>query len=350
MSIKTLESSALSVYSESIAMMLSAGIQTDEAVFLLGENMQDSNFKQACDSVYKGLISGKTFTAATADSHAFPQHFVDMVGVGEYSGRLENVLVSLSKYYDEEDRLFSKIKSAIAYPAALLAIMSIILLFTVSLILPVFMSVYDGLSGNFTTGSFSYVSISLIIGWIAFVITLICTGAVIYGVVLSRSQQGRERLIKLFQKMPATRGPMLQLALGRFTSVLSTYVASGLNTESSMVEAIATVDNPDLKERLLAAQAEMVHPNKMKSLAQAIYDNEVLEPVYARMLVVGTRSGSIESVLDYLATSFTDDSIVQVDRLIDNVEPALAAFLTVSVGATLIAVMLPLIGIMGSIG
>ena len=65
------------------------------------------------------------------------------------------------------------------------------------------------------------------------------------------------------------------------------------------------------------------------------------------MLVVGTRSGSLETVLASLSDTFFDDSIVRLDGLIDSVEPTLAAFLTVGVGATLIAVMLPLIGIMG---
>lgn len=350
MATKILESSALSAYCESIAMMLSAGIQTDEAVHLLSENMQDSDFKRACDAVYQGLIAQKTFTQAMADSGAFPQHVIDMVGVGEHSGRLESVLSSLSRYYEEEDRLFAKIQSAIGYPAALLAIMSIILLFTVSMILPVFISVYEGLAGDLTTGSYAFVTASVVIGWVAFGITLLCTIIVIYGMILARSQKGRLKLIKLFQKLPATRKPMYQLALGRFTSALATYIASGVDTETAMKQALEKIDHQALEKAIRVAHNEMIDPTKMKSLAQAIYDNEIYEPVYARMLVVGTRSGSLEAVLDYLSDSFMDDSIIQIDRLIDSIEPSLAAFLTISVGATLIAVMLPLIGIMGSIG
>lgn len=350
MATKILESSALSVYCESIAMMLSAGIQTDEAVFLLGENMQDSDFKRACDKVYTGLISQKTFTESMRDSGAFPQHVIDMVAAGEYSGRLESVLSSLAQYYEEEDRLFAKIKSAIAYPAALLAIMSIILLFTVSTILPVFMSVYDGLTGSLTSGSYGYVNASLIIGWIALGLTIVCTVFVLIGVVLSRTQKGRLSLIQFFQKFPVTKKPMRQLALARFTSALATYIASGLNTETAMKYALEKVDHAPLQKQLRYAQEEMVDTSKMKSLAQAIYDNQIYEPVYARMLIVGTRSGSIESVLTYLSDAFMDDSVNQIDGLIDSIEPTLAAFLTVSVGTTLIAVMLPLIGIMGSLG
>lgn len=95
MSKSLLESSALSAFCESTALMLSAGIQTDEAVSMLSENMEDSAFKRACDRVYVGLISGATLSQAMEASGAFPRYAVDMVGVGEASGRLEEVLRSL---------------------------------------------------------------------------------------------------------------------------------------------------------------------------------------------------------------------------------------------------------------
>lgn len=94
----------------------------------------------------------------------------------------------------------------------------------------------------------------------------------------------------------------------------------------------------------------MTSANNPKSLSQAIYDNEVFDPLYARMLMVGSRSGSVEDVLQRLSDAFFEDAVARMDDLIDGVEPVLAAFLTVSVGATLVAVMLPLIGIMGAIG
>ena len=72
----------------------------------------------------------------------FPRYAVDMVRVGENAGRTEEVLRALGVYYDEEDRLFAKIRSSVGYPAALLCVMSIILAFTVIVILPVFEDVY----------------------------------------------------------------------------------------------------------------------------------------------------------------------------------------------------------------
>ena len=94
----------------------------------------------------------------------------------------------------------------------------------------------------------------------------------------------------------------------------------------------------------------MVDLDNPRSLTQAISENDIFEPLYARLLNVGMRSGSTEETLAQLSNTFFDDAVLQIDRALDRVEPVLAAFLTIAVGATLIAVMLPLIGIMGSIG
>jgi len=344
-----LESSAISAFCGSIATMLSAGIQTDEAVLMLAENREESQFKTVCDTVYQGLISGKTLSESMDDTKAFPDYAVNMVATGEQTGRTENVLRSLDLYYDEENRLFEKLRLSVGYPAALLCIMAVILAFTVIFILPVFLNVYKSMTGSLTTGSYGFVNISLVIGWAAFAIVLLGAIAALYLVFSCRNQEGRQRVIALLEKVPFTRDAMYQLALSRFTVALSTHVSSGINNEDAMQKAIETVTHPQLKKRLEKAHETMVDVNEPRSLAQAISDNDIFEPLYARMLQVGVRSGSTDKVLSRLSQIFFADAVVQIDQIIDRVEPALAAFLTVAVGATLVSVMLPLIGIMGSI-
>ena len=346
MATTVLESSAVSAFCESVAIMLAAGIQTDEAVGLLGENMEDGAFKRACDAVYLRLIAGEPLARALDGSGFFPRHVVDMVGVGEVSGRLEPTLRTLAVYYDEEGRLFAKMRSSIVYPAALLCILA----FTVAVILPVFVNVYESLSGNLAAGSFNAVGASIGIGWAALAVTLVCTVIVLAMAVAMRSEGGRRSIMRVAERMPFTRNTMYQLALSRFTSALATYVASGIDTDTAMKEAVSMVDHRTLRQQLEGAREAMLDLSAPKSLAQAVSDSGVFEPVYARMLTIGARSGSVEDVLGRLSLTFFDDAIMKMDRLVDGVEPALAAFLTVAVGATLVSVMLPLIGIMGSIG
>ena len=347
---KVLESSALSAFCGSVATMLAAGIQTDEATLMLADNREQSRFQEVCLSVYGKLVDGATLSDAMKASGGFPSYAVNMVRTGEQSGHLETVLRNLEMYYDEEDRMFVKLRSAVGQPAALLAIMAVILAFTVFAILPVFRTTYENMAGTLAPTSEASVGASTVIGVIALVVTIVLAIAAIWLVSAARSESGRQKVVALFERMPGIGRAMYQLSLSRFTASLATYVSSGITNEEAMHRATETVDNPKLKARLEKATESMVDLDNPRSLAQAIDEFEIFEPLYARLLNVGMRSGSTEETLAQLSGTFFDDAIAQIDRSLDLIEPVFAAFLTVAVGATLIAVMLPLIGIMGAIG
>jgi type IV pilus assembly protein PilC len=345
-----LEGSAVSAFCGGVAVMIAAGIQTDEAVYMLSDEHEESEFKSVCDAVYVQLADGNSLANAMESTGSFPEYAVAMVRAGEKAGRLEQVLRRLDVYYEEEERTFAKLRSSVSYPAALLAIMSIILAFAVAFILPVFIDVYDNLTGTLTTSSFSSMGISIAIGWAALIFTLVCTILVVVLTILSRTELGRARVLAIFEKLPFTRDSMYQLALSRFTAALSIYISSGVDTETAMHSSMAFVTNPKLRKKVEAAYESMVDASNPRSLAQAISENDVFEPLYARMLMVGMETGSADEMLARLSQIFFDDALERIDRVIDRVEPLFAAFLTLTVGATLIAVMLPLIGIMRSIG
>lgn len=350
MATSMLEGSAVSAFCGGIAVMIAAGIQTDEAVFMLSDEHEESEFKTICHEVYVKLADGNTLSDSMETTGVFPEYAVAMVRAGEEAGRLEQVLRRLDVYYEEEERTFAKLRSSVSYPAAMLGIMSLILLIADLFILPVFVSVYDNLTGTLTTSSFSSMGISIAIGWVALAITLVCTVAIVILSIMSMSEQGRQRVLDIFEKLPMTSDSIYQLALSRFTAALSTYISSGVDTETAMKSALEFVTNNKLRTKVEAAYQSMIDAGNPRSLAQAISENEVFEPLYARMLTVGLETGSSDEMLSRLSQVFFDDALEQIDRVIDRVEPLFAAFLTLTVGATLIAVMLPLIGIMRSIG
>ncbi len=347
---KKLGSSAISTFCGSMATMLSAGIQIDEAVLMLADNREKSRFQDVCNQLYRYVAGGDGLTEAMRKTEAFPAYTVDMVGAGERAGHLEDVMRNLEIYYDEEDRLFAKLRNSVAYPAALLCIMSIILAFTVIVILPVFINVYDNMSGSLASGSFSSVGLSAIIGWIALIVMIALALMSLILVATTHTMSGRQRVLRLLGHLPQTREAMYQLSLSRFTSALATMVSSGINDEEAMSRAMQTSDHARLRGKLARAADSMSDVQNPRSLTQAISEFKVFEPLYVRMLNIGMRSGSLDTTLAQLSSTFFDDAVIQIDRSLDNIEPLLAALLTIAVGATLIAVMLPLVGIMTSIG
>ena len=271
-------------------------------------------------------------------------------GVGNVIGSFFGVLINgtINALVQTDGRLASSWPNILT--AALLCVMSVVLVFTVAVILPVFIGVYEDMAGSLTAGSGLAVSASIAVGWVALVVVVLATATALVGVAASRSVRGQAAIVRLLERLPLTSDAMRQLALSRFLGTLSTCLAAGSNEDVAMEEALRTVESAGLRSELEPALAAMTDVSRGLGLAQAIAEGEVLEPAQARMLSIGSRAGSTDAVLERLSEACFDDAVARVDRVIDATEPALAAFLTVAVGATLVSVMLPLIGIMGSVG
>ena len=346
----TLPSSEVAAFCEGLAAMLAAGIQLDEGLGLLGESAEGTPLAGVCDELYGRVAGGEALSDAMAASGRFPEHAVSTLAVAGRAGRTDRALRGLAGYYAEESRVMDKLRTAVGYPAALLCVMSVVLVFTVAVILPVFIGVYEDMAGSLTAGSGLAVGASVAVGWVALVVVVLVTAAALAGVAASRSVRGQAAIVRLMGKLPVTGDAMRQLALSRFLGTLSTCLAAGLNVDVAMGEALGTVESAGLRGELEPALAAMTDAERGLGLAQAIAESGVLEPTQARMLSIGSRAGSTDAVLERLSEACFDDAVARVDRVIDATEPVLAAFLTVAVGATLVSVMLPLIGIMGSVG
>lgn len=345
-----LTSADVSVFCEGMAMMLAAGIQVDEALSLLDVRRGNARLSSVCDAAYRIVSNGQGLAAAMEQTQAFPRHAVDMVAIGERTGRLEQTLRRLMLYYDEESRVFSKVRTAVGYPAALLCVMAVIIAFTVWVVLPVFVDVYESLAGSLTAGSSASIAASIAIGWVALAVTIIGAALTVAAVIASRTPRGNASLIKLLERLPLTRNAMEKLALSRFTLALSTYISSGVNDDVALSESIQTVEHPRIRARAEQALQFMQDPERGLGLSAALAESNLMDALYSRMLIIGARTGSAENVLAGLGETFFNEATDSIDRVIDSVEPLLAALLTIAVGATLLAIMLPLIGIMGSIG
>ena len=117
--------------------------------------------------------------------------------------------------------------------------------------------------------------------------------------------------------------------------------------DEAVLNAIPMTDCAAVEEKLKRCVLRMEEGH---SIALAAYDEALFEPVYGRMLLAGERSGNMESVLQRLAALPEENSGHLVDRLVGIVDPLLSGVLMATVGFSLISVMLPLIGMMNSVG
>ncbi len=349
MSRQKLDSLGVSAFCESMAMMLHASIQTDEAISLL----QQENGKQADGVLARGLAvmkteidEGRGLAYAMEQSGVFPAYALKMVEAGEKSGHLEDILFRLGRYYAEQKTITEKLKNAVTYPAAMLVLVIVVLAVMLTMVLPAFTDVYDSLTGSLTASAYGYIGWAYAFCWIALVLMTLIAAALLIGLWLWNGGQ-REAVEAVLIKIPLCRKILESMGMFRFTSALTTFIAAGEMQDDAVLESIPMTDCPAVEAKL---QRCVTHMEQGHSIAQAAYAEELFEPVYGRMLLAGERSGSMETVLARLNGLLEENCLGLVDRLVGIVDPLLSGVLMVTVGLSLLSVMLPLIGMMNSVG
>ena len=151
-----------------------------------------------------------------------------------------------------------KLLKAAAAVLSALCIMAVILALTVLVILPVFTNVYENMAGSLASTSFISVGASTVIGWVALAITVVFAVLSLWLVSRTGTETGRASVMRVFERIPLTSGAMYQLALSRFTAALSTYISSGLNTETAMHLSASFVTNDKLAKKVDAAYQSMI--------------------------------------------------------------------------------------------
>ena len=185
MSKKTLDALGVSAFCESMAMMVQSGIQTDEAVSLLqSESREGGPLKQALGEMKTLTEQGSTLSEAMRQTDLFPEFAVRMIGVGESSGRLENVLFRLARYYAEQKNVSEKLRGAVTYPVAMLLLIIVVLSAMLVIVLPAFRAVYDRLTGSLAASSYAYIRWAGAFCAVALVVMALAAVALLVGLLL----------------------------------------------------------------------------------------------------------------------------------------------------------------------
>ncbi|MBQ9157239.1 MAG: type II secretion system F family protein [Eubacterium sp.] len=347
MSKHELDHLGVSAFCESMAMMVQAGIQTDEAIELLqsGKHASGGILEEGLKVMKEQTDMGYGLSIAMKESGIFPEYALQMVEVGESSGRLEDVLFQLSRYYADQKTISEKLRNAVTYPAAMLVLIIAVLAVMLVMVLPAFTDVYNNLTGSLSSSTYSYVRWAYGFCWLALIIMVVLAAALLAGLYMWTHGR-RASVEKVLRKNKLCASILESHGMFRFTSAMATFLASGKMQDEAVLDSIPMTACEPVEDKLKKC---VVHMEEGHSIAQAAYDEDLFEPVYGRMLLAGERSGNMENVLKRLTELLEENCIHEVDQLVGIIDPLLSGVLMFTVGLSLLSVMLPLIGMMNSV-
>ena len=348
MAVQILSEEQISVFCRSLAMMLRSGVTMQEAVELFVQDGDDASplLHSTAQQMEKALGEGQSFAQTARDTGTFPEYALGVFSMAELSGRLDEVLDRLADYYDRQHALNERLRSTLTYPVALLLMMCGVLSVLVFSVLPMFVRVYNSLTGSLAASSYAYVLAASLIGRVSLVLAVTVSAVLLVLAVMLHTQKGREKLNGPMERSRFTRKAARQLAVSQMADTVSTMLASGAEEDSALEQCIRQTSHTGLRTALQACRSDMQQGTGM---AQAFLRHKVLPPLYARMLQGGSESGSLPAAMESVALRMGQEAENALCRLIDDIEPVLIGFLTVSVGFTLLSVMLPLLGILSAV-
>lgn len=348
-SIKKLSSTELSYFCTQVSMILKSGMLIHDGIEWMYNDIEEGNVKNALGILKNELNNKLPLYKAMENSGYFPSYIINMSQIGNVTGRLDEVMSSLSEYYDRESYLKSKIKNSVFFPAMLFVMMSLVILILVTKIFPIFEDMIEELGGQLSNEASFIISFSsgIMTGKfaMAFVLAILFLASVIF--ILYKTEKGKCKLSKLLSNNIFTKSIMKKITAYRFASSMSLLLSSGMNVESSINMLLDIVDEPNLKSKIEDCSKSM---STGEDFLESISKLSLFSSMHLQMLNMGQRTGEMDIVMKKITNIYEVESDQSISKAVSLIEPVLVGTLCTVIGFILISVMLPLMNIMTSIG
>lgn len=342
-------SSELSFFCMQIALILKSGMLVSEGIDSMYNDSEDGNIKEALGILKDELANRVPLYTAMEKSGCFPSYVINMSQIGSLTGSLENVMKSLSDYYDREEYIKIKIKNSIFYPSMLFVMMSFVIILLVTKIFPVFENMISELGGELSSEASVLMSFStgIIAGkfTMGFVVIMLILILGIY--VLLKTKKGKIFLSNFLEHFFFTKSIIKKITAYRFTSSMSLLLSSGINIDKSINILLDIVEDSTLRNKIEICCKSM---EDGENFIESISKLSLFSNMHLQMLNMGQRIGEIDNVMVKLTNIYENEAEQALNNSVALIEPVLVGVLSIVIGFILISVMLPLMNIMSSIG
>ncbi len=293
------------------------------------------------------VMEGKGLSEAMAKQKVvFSDLYVNMVRAGEQSGALVEVLRRMGSHFERFAEVQSKFTSALIYPAFIICIGIAISIFFMTVMLPNFLQLFEGLNVPLPTPTLILIGLNNFFKHWAWLVGLIL---IVAGFIFSRYRATEEGKLKIDQwKMNAPIvGKVVRLHLyGQFCRTLSTLLQNGVPVLKAMEIAEQIVPNRILKQAIAKTRQEVTDG---KTIAQPLARSGVFPQLMVDLIKIGEDTGDVPGSLANLAETYETQLNIGLRVMTNMIEPIIIVIMAIFVGFLLIAILSALFSITASI-
>ena len=337
--------SQLEIVTAELGFLLEKGVRIDRGLEILRRGSSHPATRRLLDALYQSLKQGNQLSVAAAEwPQVFDPLYINLLSLGEASGRLPDVFKRLADDLGFRRELRQKIVSAVTYPLVILFVCVLSLLFIFNFVVPNLATLFaDYPDLPWYTNALMAVSnfvqrYQLALGGLFAVLA----GAVFY---LPRWPALKSAWQEFAANAPGLGSGIAMVERIRFTGGMAMILEAGVPVDRGLQLSIGSVKSAPVRRELIVALERL---RQGEGIASVLRQTRLFPDLYASLLEVGEESGSLALVFAEIAKRSRQDFAGWTQRFTSLLEPALILFMGLVVGAVVVVIMLSITSITGA--
>ena len=330
----------LAIYTRQFSTMIDAGLPIVQCLTILSEQSESNVLRPLTAAIARDVEGGSTLADAYRKyPRTFQELYVNMLQAGEAAGILDVVLQRLATYIEKAASLKRKVKSAMVYPATIITVAILVIIFMMTFVIPVFDTMFTQLGAELPLPTKIVLALSNFTRRYVLLILAALIGFVFAVRAWYRTERGSRLIDGWMLKIPVAGTLVRKVAVARFTRTLGTLVAAGVPILEGLRITARSAGNRVVEDAVMQAREAVTAG---RPLSEPLRDAPVFPPMVVHMISVGESTGALDQMLSKIADFYDDEVDSAVSALMSLLEPVMIVILGVIIGGLVVALYLPI--------
>ena len=336
------------MFFQQLATLVSSGTPLLEAIQVAAGQSQSIRMRQILEEVAGRVAAGCSLREVLVNYRdVFEDHWIELVGVGEISGKMGMVLCDLNQQIRDSRQTRRKVTGAMMYPIILLIVAVLVVVTMLWFVVPTFANMFKEMGAELPSITKFVMSAS---DFIVSYGIYIAVGVVVLAVAFRRymqSESGRRRVGAIGLAAPLVGELMVQSAMYRFATNLALLLKSGVPMLETL-SALGTVfrTSPIYHEAILHAQKRVAAG---QSLADSLEETALFTSMMTNMVRIGEQSAELAGVMDQIAPYYKEKMHGFIAKVTKLMEPAIIVVMGATIAGLMLAIYMPMFEMAGKV-
>lgn len=338
---KKIKPGDIALFTRQMATMMGSGVPLLQSFDIIAEGFDNPNMRKLVEEIKLEVASGNSLANSLRKKPLyFDDLYCNLVDAGEQSGALETLLDRVATYKEKTESLKAKIKKAMTYPIAVIVVAIIVSAILLIKVVPQFQEVFSNFGAELPAFTKMVIGLSKVLQEWWFVVLIGLFGAAFaLKETHKRSENFRNSVDRWVLKIPVVGDILYKSAVARYARTLSTTFAAGVPLVEALDSVAGATGNVVFRTAVNQVKQDVSTGTQLNF---SMRTTGVFPTMAIQMTAIGEESGSLDAMLDKVASYYEEEVDNAVDNLTTLMEPLIMAVLGVLVGGLVIAMYLPI--------